>query len=300
MRAQSWRRFRRDFGRSWYGLLADEFPYKLQILHYFSISWPISWPIIHPLKYQSFPKVEAISPSVDTRGLTGSGLGRSTRPDESRSTARMVATKSLWLDYMHRKTPIPIHVTADLYKSTPPLRCTPLLVNTIDVEPLGVEDTTNPVQQCGELLMLRVTDGGAEIFIAMRAADILWWAGMFASGANWEWLLKFAPSDWHGLHDDSVPPAVAHVIVVFEFASATQISDECPDGDAALVPIVCRVVIKANFLDPPFRRDNLASGVEFMRVRIRPPHDPLKIVVQTRKRPVIGHDDSPPDQRIDI
>jgi hypothetical protein len=34
--------------------------------------------------------------------------------------------------------------------------------------------------------MLRVTDGGAKIFIAMRAANILWWAGMFASRANWD------------------------------------------------------------------------------------------------------------------
>jgi hypothetical protein len=77
--------------------------YKLQILHDLSISWPISWPIswliswliIRPLKYRSFPKVEAISSAVGTRGLMSAGLGRRTRPDESRLTVRMVTAKSL-------------------------------------------------------------------------------------------------------------------------------------------------------------------------------------------------------------
>jgi hypothetical protein len=50
---------------------------------------------------------------------------------------------------------------------------------------------------------------------------------VIASRANWERKLEFAPRSWHALHDDSVPPAVAHLIAVFEFVSA--IGDVAPD-----------------------------------------------------------------------
>jgi hypothetical protein len=47
---------------------------------------------------------------------------------------------------------------------------------------------------------------------------------------------------------------------------------------------------------PPVRRHQTRTHLEFVRVGVRPAHDPLQIMVQARQRPMVGDEHPPPDE----
>ena len=134
----------------------------------------------------------------------------------------------------------------------------------------------------------------------MGPAQIFRRTGVLARDADRQRLIIDRPSRWRRLDYDPMLPAVSHVVTIFECTAGTQLRHDSGDRDPALVAIVAGIYIQADFMYSPVRRHHACPDLEFVRVRICPPHDPLQIVMQARQRPLIGNQHSPPDERRNV
>src|SRR6186997_2270019 len=91
-------------------------------------------------------------------------------------------------------------------------------------------------------------------------------------------------------------PSVTHVVAIFELAGGAQFRNDGSDGNAALISIATDIGVEIGFLNPPIRRDDSGADLEFVSMRIRPPHDPLEVAVQTGERPLTGDQHATPNE----
>src|SRR6516162_7735909 len=91
-------------------------------------------------------------------------------------------------------------------------------------------------------------------------------------------------------------PAVPHVVAILEFAMRSELRHDGGDRDPSLVAIATGIPVGTGLLYPPIWRHQTVTHLEFMRVGVGPAHDPLKVLVQARQRPMVGDEHPTPDE----
>src|SRR5262249_26283211 len=91
-------------------------------------------------------------------------------------------------------------------------------------------------------------------------------------------------------------PAIPHVVAVLELATRSELRHHGGDRDPSLVAIATGIPVGTGLLYPPVWRHKTITHLEFMRVGVGPAHDPLKVLVQARQRPMVGDEHPTPDK----
>ena len=140
--------------------------------------------------------------------------------------------------------------------------------------------------------MARISDGGQELGISVRSADIFGRTGIFTVEApNAQSLLRVAGVRVFDDHD--MVPAVAEVVEVVK--TSRLIADGLGENDSLLIELLellgpVRIVGAVAF----------AAENELMQVAIGPAHAGLQDVVQPRELQILGNEQSSPNPRGDF
>src|SRR5262249_47384843 len=92
-------------------------------------------------------------------------------------------------------------------------------------------------------------------------------------------------------------PAIPHVVAGLEFATRSERRHHRGDRDPPPRAIATPIPVRTGLLYPPIWRHQTVTQLEFMRVGVGPAHDPLKVPVEARKRPMVGDEHPTPDER---
>src|SRR6185437_10507659 len=172
-------------------------------------------------------------------------------------------------------------------------------VDPVQIKSLGVEHAANPAHHVLVLLVPTLAERPEELRVAVRAADVLGWAGILPGDTDWKGELA-GRRERCGLDDDPMYPAVPHVVAILEFSPRPKLRHDDSDRDSTFVSIAVGFLLRPSLPDPPVWRNQARSDLEFMRVGVRPAHHPLQIVMQGRKRPIVRDEHPPPDERRDL
>ena len=92
--------------------------------------------------------------------------------------------------------------------------------------------------ETGLLFVLAVAENFEEQRIAARAAHVFRRTGVLTRKARRQRQIDARPVRWRRLDDDTVSPAVAHVVAIFQFAAIAEFPGDGCHRDAALIAVV--------------------------------------------------------------